>query len=129
MVEQKVLPGLFYFISKLILKMYIYDTMENRYTISDLQTLGLVLQGRHPDFDSLTYYLEVMDTLKQSLRENMLEEGVIEKSLKTWLIKKHFKNLPAILKFIFKTEFKKVALAINNEDLKLFIEWRLKISK
>lgn len=109
--------------------MYIYDTMENRYTISDLQTLGLVLQGRHPDFDSLTYYLEVMDTLKQSLRENMLEEGVIEKSLKTWLIKKHFKNLPAILNFIFKTEYKKVALAINNEDLKLFIEWRLKISK
>ena len=129
MVEQKVLPGLFYFISKLILKMYIYDTMENRYTISDLQTLGLVLQGRHPDFDSLTYYLEVMDTLKQSLRENMLEEGVIEKSLKTWLIKKHFKNLPAILNFIFKTEYKKVALSINNEDLKLFVMWRLKISK
>lgn len=109
--------------------MYIYCTMENRYTISDLQTLGLVLQGRHPNFDSLTYHLEVTDTLRHSIQENMLEEGVIEKSLKTWLMKKQFKNFPAILDFIFKTEFKKVALYINDEDLKLFVTWRLKISK
>lgn len=109
--------------------MYIYGTMENRYTISDLQTLGLVLQGRHPNFDILSYHIDVMETLRHSLRESMLEEGVIEKSLKTWFIKNNFEGFSVILKFIFKTEFKKVALSINNEDLKLFIEWRLKISK
>lgn len=109
--------------------MYIYCTMENRYTISDLQTLGLVLQGRHPNFDFLTYHIEVLDTLRQSLRESMLDDGVIEKSLKTWLVKNNFEGFSVILNFIFKTEYKKVALSINNEDLKLFVEWRLKISK
>ena len=129
MVEQKVLPGLFYFIPNLILKMYIYSTMETKYTISDLLLLGLVLQGRHPNFDLLIYHLEVMVELRHSLRENMLEEGVIEKRLKTWLVKNQFKGYLNILNFIFKTEYKKVALSINNEDLKLFVEWRLKISK
>ena len=107
--------------------MYIYGTMENRYTISDLQTLGLVLQGRHPNFDLLTYHLEVLETLRHSLRESMLEEGVIEKSLKTWFIKNNFEGFSVILKFIFKTELKKDALSIKNEYLKFFIEWRQKI--
>jgi hypothetical protein len=104
--------------------------MKNRYTIQDCFVLNILLNSSEGLFNSLNFYDEVIAKARETIMFRELRENEIEGLIRTWLLKNHgLDDTVIICKFIFETEFNKVALFINEEKVKIFVEWRLKIAK
>lgn len=66
---------------------------------------------------------------KKKLNEMQLDYKFIEDTMKSWLGSFGKVQGNRALSFIFDTDLNKVPLYINDKDLKMFVEWRLKIAK
>lgn len=81
--------------------------------------------GENGSFD---FYVDVLDKLRNQAKESEISEELIEEMLLNWLngISAPY---PKVSAFILYTKLKEVPLFLNDKDLKLFVEWRLKIAK
>jgi hypothetical protein len=104
--------------------------MKIKYTIEDCFVLNILINSREGSFNSLDFYDEVIAKARETIMIRELKENEIEELIRTWIFKRHsLDETYTITEFIFKIEFNKVALFINEEILKIFVEWRLKIAK
>jgi hypothetical protein len=103
--------------------------MKNEYSISDLIDLKEIIDVRKGPQESYDFYLQVLDKAKKKLNEMQLDYKFIEDTMKSWLGSFGKVQGNRALSFIFDTDLNKVPLYINDKDLKMFVEWRLKIAK
>lgn len=102
--------------------------MKNQYTVSDLYALKKVVNKHLGDNSAFDFYVDVLDKLKNRVVESEVSQEFIEEVILNWM-----KGLscpyPKVSAFIFVTKLKEVPLFLNDNDLKIFVEWRLKIAK
>jgi len=98
--------------------------MKIKYTIEDCFVLNILINSREGSFNSLDFYDEVIAKARETIMIRELKENEIEELIRTWIFKRHSLDETYTI-----TEFNKVALFINEERLKIFVEWRLKIAK
>lgn len=103
--------------------------MKNKYTVSDLHALKGILDNRGVEMEEgFDFYVEVLDKLRNQARESEISQEFIEEIVLNWIngIRAPY---PKVSAFIFVTKLREVPLFLNDNDLKLFVEWRLKIAK
>ena len=104
--------------------------MKNKYTIDDCMALRNALREDPVDpVEFVDFYDQVIRKAKEIVLNRELKDDDIEKLIRAWLTKNHLEEANTIYKFLFEVELKKVALYINNERLKIYVKWRLKIAK
>ena len=103
--------------------------MKNQYTVSDLYALKEILDNLGVEVEEgFDFYVEVLDKLKNQVRESEISQEFIEEMLLNW-IEGINAPYPKVSAFIFTIKLRNVPLFLNDNDLKLFVEWRLKIAK
>lgn len=127
----KVLSGFFFFVSYLILKWYISRDMKNKYTMRDCLGLNIAIKVAFSGDVSLNFYQNVIEKARiQTFNKEPTDEYVHE-LLKSWVSKESVRlfSTQKVIKFIFETDFEEIPLSINDNDLKMFVNWRFKIGK
>lgn len=103
-------------------------SMSIYYTVDDC----LVLMNLFDNSDIFSFYLNVIDRAKKENLNRILKKEEINKFICDWLhcdTVDYKKDGDKIIDFLFKTELNKIPLYINDTNLKMFAEWRLRINK
>jgi hypothetical protein len=103
--------------------------MKSTYTVDDCAVLHSVLRDIRGAIDAYTFFSEVMSTATQVLYVRELGVGELERLIEGWLYRNFHRKADLMCEFIFQTDLENVALYINNAELKLYVQWRLKINK